>query len=73
MTWYNLFRKAAKGHIDKENAPVRWELDYKAIDFLFDAYGVSNRKEGLDVLYEIISVYENPDVTDEQILNPEED
>lgn len=73
MTWYNLFRKAARGHIDKENGPVRWEIDYGAVGFLFDAYGVTETKEGLDVLYEIVSIYDDPDVTDEQILYPEED
>jgi hypothetical protein len=73
MTWYSIFRKGTKGTIDKEHGPVRWEINFSAVEFLFDAYGINNRKEGLEVLYEIIGIYDDPDITDEDILYPEEE
>jgi hypothetical protein len=67
--WWSIFQTVTKRWENKEKHKTCYELDWQAVDVVFDSYDVKDRRFGINILFVIMNLLDNPtDLTTEQVF-----
>jgi hypothetical protein len=69
MEWWSVWAHVASKSEDPKTKIVSYSIDYNAVTLIFDAFGVEDKRRGLEILSEIHRHLTEPThMTDEEVF-----
>lgn len=74
MQAWHVFQLVTKRWEDHKTKEPRFEIDWAAVDVVFAAYGVEEKRQGIEQIFKIINLISHPkELTPEQLFGWDED